>query len=105
MVLDTRDAALRGRIGAFRLHATHDPKETTHKARAAFLEKFEREVDPDGTLPPEERARRAEAARKAHMAKLAYQSAKTRRQRGQRKSRQRALTAAEVRDAGAAPSS
>ena len=73
--------ALRGRIGAYRLHATHDPRETTASARAAFLERFEREVDPDGTLAPAERQRRAEAARRAHFARLALASAKARRGR------------------------
>jgi hypothetical protein len=73
--------ALRGRIGAYRLHATHDPRETTAAGRAAFLAKFEREVDPEGTLTPVERERRARAARSAHFAKLAYQSARARAQR------------------------
>jgi len=72
---------LRGRIGAYRLHATHDPRETTKAARAAFLGKFEEEVDPDGSLSLEERSRRAEAARRAYFAQLAYRSAKARRQR------------------------
>lgn len=71
--------ALRGRIGAYRLHATHDPKETTKAARTAFLARFELEVDPDGLLSPTERARRADSARKAYFAKLAHQSAKSRR--------------------------
>ena len=70
--------ALRGRIGAHRLHATHDPRETTKAARLAFWSSFEREVDPDGLLSPEERARRASHARAAHFARLAYLSARTR---------------------------
>ena len=53
---DPNEMALRGRIGAFRLHATHDPRATTAKARAAFLSRFETEVDPDGVLDPSERA-------------------------------------------------
>jgi uncharacterized membrane protein YccC len=68
--------ALRGRIGAHRLHATHDPRETTKAARQAFWSSFEREVDPDGLLEPEERARRAAHARAAHFARLAYLSAR-----------------------------
>jgi hypothetical protein len=72
---------LRGRIGAYSLHATHDPKETTKPARAAFMARFDLEVDPDGILPEVERARRAEMARKAYFAKLALASAKARRQR------------------------
>ena len=77
-MLDPERAALLGRIGAYRLHATHDPRETTARARATFLERFEREVDPDGTLPEHERRRRAEYARKAHFARLALASARAR---------------------------
>ena len=76
---DPGEMALRGRIGAYRLHATHDPRETTAKAREVFLTQFEREVDPDGTLPPEERRRRAGYAKKAHFARLARLSALARR--------------------------
>lgn len=78
---DPHIMALRGRIGAYRLHATHDPRETTANARAAFLSKFEKDVDPDETLPPEERQRRAAAARKAHFARLALKSGQKRRER------------------------
>lgn len=70
--LDPHAMALRGRIGAYRLHATHDPKETTGKAREAFLGRFLREVDPDSVLADDERVRRAEYARKAYFARLAY---------------------------------
>jgi hypothetical protein len=66
---DPADMALRGRIGAYVLHATHDPRETTAKARQAFLSRFEREVDPDGVLSLAERVRRAEAAKRAHFAR------------------------------------
>ena len=81
LTYDPKEMARRGRIGAYRLHATHDPKETTKAAREAFMARFEREVDPDGTLTAEERARRAEAARKAYFAQLAHKSAKARRRR------------------------
>lgn len=70
--------SLRARIGAYSLHATHDGKETTAKARAAFLARFERDVDPDGVLDPAERAKRADAALKAHMARMALGRAKAR---------------------------
>ena len=84
-MLSPQEASLRGRIGAYTLHATHDPRETTANARAAFLARFEREVDPDGVLPEEERRRRAEYARKAHFARLALASARARaRGRGSR---------------------
>lgn len=71
--------ALLGRIGAYRLHATHDPKETTKAARTAFLARFLRDVDPGGVLPAEERDRRALAARRAHFARMALASAQRRR--------------------------
>ena len=74
-------AAQRGRIGAYRLHATHDPRVTTEAGRRAFLSSFERGVDPDGTLDPAERHRRAEAAKKAHFVALAYKSSLARRRR------------------------
>ena len=78
---------LRARIGGLALAAKKDPREYTAKARAAFLERFEREVDPDGKLPPEERARRAEAARKAYMARLALRSVQRRKARDQQRRR------------------
>jgi len=76
--LTPTEMALRGRIGAFALHARYDPRETTRAARETFLAKFEREVDPDGVLPTGERKRRAEYARKAHFARLALASARSR---------------------------
>lgn len=66
---------LRARIGAYAQHAKHDTRDTTAKARAAFLTRFEREVDPDGALEPADRARRAEAARRAYFLRLAALSA------------------------------
>ncbi len=74
--------SLRGRIGALRLHATHDSRQLTAKARERFLSRFEREVDPEGVLSEAERARRAEYARKAYFAQLALKSAKARRRKG-----------------------
>lgn len=79
--LDRTERSLRGRIGAFRLHATHDSRQTSAPGRAAFLASFERLVDPDGSLPPDERARRAGHARSAHFARLAYLSTRARRAR------------------------
>ena len=76
--VDSSAMSLRGRIGAFRLHATHDPRETARAARVVFLKRFEQEVDPEFTLSAAERDRRAMAARKAYFAKLAYRSAVTR---------------------------
>lgn len=68
-------------MAAYRLHATHDPRKTTKPARAAFMARFEREVDPDRRLPEAERRRRAEAAKKAYFSGLALKSSKGRRER------------------------
>jgi hypothetical protein len=76
---DPTAMARRGRIGAFVTHSRHDPRETTRAARAAFLARFERDVDPDGTLPEAERLRRGGYARSAYFARLALASARTRR--------------------------
>lgn len=51
----------------------------TANARAALMAKFEAEADPTGTLPPAERARRAEHLKKAYFARLALKSAQSRR--------------------------
>jgi len=65
--------SLRARLGALTAHANGSTN--TAPARAAFLGRFEREVDPDGTLDPAERARRAAYARRAHFTRMALKSA------------------------------
>jgi hypothetical protein len=72
--------SLAGRIGAHTKWAkTSDRTAATAPARRAFLDRFEREVDPDGVLSPQERGRRAESARKAYFTRLALKSAHARR--------------------------
>jgi hypothetical protein len=70
--------SLAGSIGAYTQHARHGA-DTAQRARAAFLRRFEIEVDPEGLLSPGERQERAQAALRAHMARLALKSAKVRR--------------------------
>ena len=70
---------MRARLAAHALHAQHDSREVSKPGREAFLARFEREVDPDGTLPTDERARRAAHARKAYFTRLALKSAQARR--------------------------
>ncbi|WP_204807771.1 hypothetical protein [Mycobacterium riyadhense] len=60
---------------------TENRSARTAPARKAALDRFEREVDPGGALPPVERAKRAEHARKAYFARLALKSAQARRRR------------------------
>ena len=75
------ERALRARMAAYSLHAKRDARQTTAPARAAFLDRFDRMVDPEGTLPEAERQRRAAAARKAYFTRLALLSAQARRAR------------------------
>jgi hypothetical protein len=82
--LTPAERILRARLAAHAMHAQHDARQTTARARAAFLARFEAEVDPDGTLAPDERGRRAEHARRAYFTRLALASAKARRARRQR---------------------
>lgn len=68
-----------GSIGAHESWAnTVDRTARTAPGRRAFLERFEREVDPDNTLTPAERTIRAEHARKAYFKRLALKSAQAR---------------------------
>lgn len=60
---------------------TADPAARTRPGTDAFLRKFEVQVDPEGLLPPAERARRAMHARRAYMTRLALKSAQARRRK------------------------
>lgn len=80
--LTAAERSLRGRLAAHASWAnTPDRSARTAAARRAALDRFEREVDPDGTLSPTERGLRAESARKAYFSGLALKSAKARRGR------------------------
>lgn len=73
---------LRAKLGAHISWAnTADPAERTAKARRAFEARFEKEADPDGVLPPEERARRAKHLRDAFYTRIQLKSAETRRKK------------------------
>ena len=74
--------ALRSRIGAHAKWAKEpDRSAATARARKAQLDRFDKQVDPDGVLTPQERAKRAESARKEYYTRLAYLSAQARRAR------------------------
>jgi hypothetical protein len=75
--LTPEQRAMHGRMGAHRVHSMG--LTNTGPARDAFNARFEREVDPDGTLPPEELAKRVKHARKLYFSQLAKKSAKARR--------------------------
>ena len=71
----------RATIAAYARWSKHDAAAGTQKPRAAFLQRFVDQVDPDRVLTAAERDRRAKAALKAHMAQLAFKSAKARAKR------------------------
>jgi len=72
--------SLRARVAAHQSWAaTTDRAARTAPARRAALARFERQVDPEGTLDPVERALRAESAKKAYFARLALLSVEARR--------------------------
>jgi hypothetical protein len=79
--LSPAERSLYARAAAYRLHSQYDSRELTAKARQAFRDRFQREVDPEGLLPEAERIRRAESARKAYYVGLAAKSARARRLR------------------------
>lgn len=68
----TNAHVLGGRLGAYRKWARcEDRAAAVSASHASFNARFEREVDPDGQLPPHERALRVAAARSAYYAELA----------------------------------
>jgi len=97
-LLTPTERVLRARLAAHAMHAAG--RTNTRPATAAFMARFEAEVDPDNSLSPSERAFRAAHARKAHFARLALASVRKRRQandvtpRGRLSGRQKWRTAA-----------
>lgn len=75
-VYDTLSPAQRSLRARMASHAswanTADPEARSRPGRDAAFKRFEDQVDPDGTLPPDERFRRAKSAQSAHMAQLAF---------------------------------
>jgi hypothetical protein len=76
--LTPEQRSIRGAIAANARWSREDPAANAARGQAGLIEKFRREVDPDGTLPEAERERRAECARKAHFQRLALASSKAR---------------------------
>jgi hypothetical protein len=74
---------LRSQIGALESWArTENRSARTLAARQAAWDRFEKQVDPEGKLPPAQRAKMAECARKAHFKRMALRSVEARRRRG-----------------------
>lgn len=60
----------RGRLGAHTMHARG--LTNTAPGTRAFNRRFELEVDPEGTLPPDELEKRVKHARSVYFARLAH---------------------------------
>jgi len=74
-----RDRSEQNRISALKRWGRSNGSAGTAPARRAWLGRFEREADPDGTLTAEERSIRAQRLRRAYMRELALKSARARR--------------------------
>jgi hypothetical protein len=79
--LSPAELSLRGSLGAAALHAKGGTN--TRAAFEARMEKYRQQVDPTGSLTPEEREKRAEHARRADMIRMSLKAAKARRLRKQ----------------------
>jgi hypothetical protein len=80
--LTPEQRSMRARMAAHRRWAkTPDRTAAMKKANQAFMDRFEREVDPDGTLPPDVRAKLAASARSAYFTELAFKSSRARSKR------------------------
>jgi hypothetical protein len=75
-LLSPAQRSLRARAAAHALHAQGGT--STKAGTTAFLKRFERQVDPDDSLPAEERAKRARHALQAHMATLSLKASRAR---------------------------
>ncbi len=82
MKLTPAERSLRSSIAANTRWAhtpTADRRRNADRGQAALFEKFAAEVDPDGSLTPDERDRLARNAYAAHMKRLALASSRARR--------------------------
>jgi hypothetical protein len=90
-------------LGGLARAARYDPAEYMAPARAAFKASFESQVDPEGTLTPAERARRAEALRRAFYARLTLASLKARKARKKAAARANKATSSIPANEGSVP--
>ena len=76
------EMSARGSIGAhIQWSQCEDRTARTANARKAANDRFLDQVDPQRTLPPQERAKRAENARRAHMKRMARRSVQVRKRK------------------------
>jgi hypothetical protein len=58
------------RLGGLTTHIVHDSHQIAARARSGLRARFEREVDPDGTLPPARRVELVDRKMRLHMTEL-----------------------------------
>lgn len=86
MSLTPGERVLRSKMAVHKSWAnTEDRTARTEAARRASWDRFEKQVDPEGKLDPDERFKRAESARKAFYAEMAFKSHRSRRKAKARK--------------------
>jgi hypothetical protein len=78
---DVEEARTWGRIGGLTAWSRNDVETMIGPAHRGFRARFEKLVDPAGTLDPAERAKRADRARHAYMLTLSARSAEARRKK------------------------
>ena len=69
------------RIAALARWSREDPQASAERGQVGLRRKFEREIDPDGTLEPADLATRVDRAIRAHMIKLSARGVAARRAR------------------------
>jgi hypothetical protein len=82
--LSPEQRTLRARAAAHARWSKESPDQHLPKARKAFMDRFARQVDPDGVLSESERARRTDHARTAYFTALALKSSIARSQKAKR---------------------
>lgn len=74
-LMDPELRSLRARIAAHAKWSKHDRRAHAQRMRELRLEKIAKEVDPDNTLPPDERAARIQSVLSEQASRAAYAKA------------------------------
>ena len=95
------EASLHARIAAYSKWAkVADRHEAMRPLWEGRWRRYLEQVDPDGTLPEEERVKRAEAARKADLYRMSLASVRARRLRREAKAKETARRLAQLERGG-----
>jgi hypothetical protein len=103
MPLTPEQRRLRAQAAAHARWAKESAVRQAQLGQNGLIEKFARDVDPDGVLDEKERYRRAESARRAHMLRMSLASSKARAARKAQGEEDVALAPAPTPGAGQSP--